>query len=495
VVALTIATPFAHNDAAAKSDAGCGYAMGYKKNRFQPENSVLLGSRGLFALTLLFSLQPAKQESVSSRTAGNHLFYFPLTEAGSSRTPSTALDKHAKSGTGIRMRSFHDIQKNATILITCPRGLSDFLKNEVKSLGYPPTGHFPTGVTVKGSLIDCMTLNLGLSTAHHVLLLLKEFFCNHPDLLYREVNSIDWEYIVPSEGYVCVTSVVHTDTITDTRFANLKCKDAIVDRMAQKNGKRCNSGSRRDNTVVHLYWQDDRCMLYIDTSGQPLSKRGYRLNPGSAPMQETLAAAVVRATGWNGKGTFINPMCGSGTLAIEAALVGLNRAPGTLRDNFGFMHLAPFDREAYSNLLHKFISRENKVFPGKIIATDRDQVALDAASANAKKAGVDAIIDFDTCDFDATEILDGKGVVVINPEYGFRMGNPEELKKVYKRIGDFFKRRCNGYTGFVFTGNFDLAKYIGLKSKWKTAFLSGKIECRLYAYELYAINRINTEHD
>ena len=320
------------------------------------------------------------------------------------------------------MRTFHDIQKNATILITCPRGLSDFLKNEVKSLGYLPTGHFPTGISLNGSLLDCMTLNLGLSTAHHVLLLLKEFFCNHPDILYREVSSIDWENIVPADGYVCVTSVVHTPSIIDTRFANLKCKDAIVDRLARKNGKRCDSGSQRDHTVVHLYWKDDRCMLYIDTSGQPLSKRGYRLNPGNAPMQETLAAAVVRATRWNGKGNFVNPMCGSGTLAIEAALVGLNRAPGTLRTNYGFMHLVSFDREAYFNLLKKAISRENKAFPGKIIATDRDQAALDAASANAKKAGVDAIIDFDICNFDATRNPGTMGISVSSRAITTRRG-------------------------------------------------------------------------
>jgi len=383
------------------------------------------------------------------------------------------------------MPIFEEIQKNTTILITCPKGLSDYLKSEVETMGFKPTGHFPTGVTIKGSLLDAIKLNLSLATAHHVLLFIKEFSCNHPDILYREVISVDWENIVPADGYICVTSVVHTSTIKDTRFANLKCKDAIVDRMAQKNGKRCDSGSERDNTVVHLYWNEDRCMLYIDTSGQPLTKRGYRLNPGNAPMQETLAAAVVRATGWNGTGNFINPMCGSGTIAIEAALMALNRAPGTFRANFGFMHLVPFDHDAYTQLRRNLILKEKKPSAVKIIATDHDQKALDIAKSNAKTAGVEASIDFSLCDFDATEVPQGGGVIALNPEYGFRMGDPETLKVVYKRIGSFFKHQCSGYTGFVFTGNFDLAKFVGLKAKRKIAFLSGTIECRLYAYDLY----------
>jgi putative N6-adenine-specific DNA methylase len=384
------------------------------------------------------------------------------------------------------MPLFDDIRKKTTILVTCPKGLSNYLKSEVESNGYVTTGHFPTGVTIEGSMADCVKLNMVLFTAHHVLMLISGFSCKNPDELYKKVTAIDWENIIPPAGYLCVTSIVHTPTITDTRFANLKCKDAIVDRLAQKNGKRCDSGSERDNTVVHVYWNEDRCLVYLDTSGQPLTKRGYRLNPGYAPMQESLAAAVVRATGWNGNGNFVNPMCGSATIAIEAALIAHNKAPGMLRTNFGFMHFVSFDNDEYTKLRRELVMKEKKILSGRIIATDHDNATLLAAKGNANKAGVEDSIDFDVCDFDATEIPEGNGIVVLNPEYGFRMGDPEALKKVYKRIGDFLKQRCGGYRGFVFTGNFDLAKHIGLKSKRKIPFLSGKIECRLYEYELYA---------
>jgi putative N6-adenine-specific DNA methylase len=391
------------------------------------------------------------------------------------------------------MPSFFEIQKNTTILIVCPKGLSDYLREEVEFHGFRPTAHFPTGVSVRGSLSDCIKLNLVLSVAHHVLMLIKEFACAHPDNLYSEVNSVDWENIIPADGYVCVTSVVHTPSITDTRYANLKCKDAIVDRMAQKNGKRCNSGSQRDRTVVHIYWNDERCLLYVDTSGEPLSKRGYRKMPGNAPMQETLAAGVVRATRFKGTGAFVNPMCGSATLAIEAALIAHNRAYGLLRKNFGFMHVAPFDPDAFKRLCVTLREREKKTFPGVIIASDHDENALIAAKINAENAGISHSIEFEFCDFDKTAIpeIPGPGVVLLNPEYGFRMGEEEQLKAVYKRIGDFFKHRCSGFTGFVFTGNTALVKHIGLKSKRKIPFLSGKIECRLYEYELYAGRRDN----
>ena len=384
------------------------------------------------------------------------------------------------------MTRFNEIQNDTTILITCPKTLSGFLKEEVIAQGFELTGHFPTGLSIRGSLLDCMRLNLTLATAHHVLLLVKDCACKTPDELYREVGTIDWENIIPANGYVCVTSIVHTPSITDTRYANLKCKDAIVDRLAQKNGKRCNSGSERDRTVVHVYWHESRCLIYVDTSGQPLSKRGYRLNPGQAPMQETLAAAVVRATGFKGNGNFINPMCGSATVAIEAALLAYNKAPGILRLNFGFMHLKTFDRDAYSKLREQLISRERDAIPGSISASDIDPVAMTAARENVKNAGLESRIELSVCDFDRKEVPFGGGMVVLNPEYGIRMGDPEKLKTTYKRIGSYFKHQCGGYTGFVFTGNFDLVKHIGLKAKWKTNFQSGKIDCRLYAYDLYS---------
>jgi putative N6-adenine-specific DNA methylase len=257
----------------------------------------------------------------------------------------------------------------------------------------------------------------------------------------------------------------------------------------KKFGRRPDSGPERDHAVFHIHWQGEECKVYIDTSGEPLSKRGYRKIPYKAPLQETLAAAVVMATGWDDSSAFVNPMCGSGTLAIEAALIGQNRPAAILRNNFGFMHLKGFDEKGWEGLRNRAKTEGKKDLKSKIIATDISDEALDAAIRNARTAGVEHLIEFRKCDFANTEVPQGGGVVVMNPEYGERLGQIAELEKVYGRIGDFLKQKCNGYKGYVFTGNPDLAKKIGLRTRRKLTFFNGPIECRLLEYELYGGSR------
>jgi 23S rRNA G2445 N2-methylase RlmL len=225
--------------------------------------------------------------------------------------------------------------------------------------------------------------------------------------------------------------------------------------------------------------------MYLDTSGEPLSRRGYRKIPLFAPMQETLAAAVVFATGWNGEGNFINPMCGSGTLAIEAALIGLNRAPGLLRSNFGFMHIKGFRESLWNDIREQAKRKVKKALAGRIVATDIKSGTVEAAKKNATMAGVERLIAFDVCDYADTPLPDGSGAIVINPEYGERMGDVSRLEETYKGIGDFFKRKCKGYKGYVITGNRRLAKKVRLKPSRTIPFFNGGIECRLFEYDLY----------
>jgi putative N6-adenine-specific DNA methylase len=211
--------------------------------------------------------------------------------------------------------------------------------------------------------------------------------------------------------------------------------------------------------------------------------------PLKAPMQETLAAAVVMSTGWPRNENFINPMCGSGTLAIEATLIALNRAPGLLRSNFGFMHLKGFSESSWRILRSRVKADEKDGLNGKIIATDISQQAVDSARKNAMTAGVDRFMEFGVCDFSNTPVPDSGGVVILNPEYGERMGEEDELRKIYKGIGDFFKKSCQGYTGYVFTGNLELAKRVVLRTKRRLSFYNGPIECRLLEYDLYEGSR------
>lgn len=391
-----------------------------------------------------------------------------------------------------------DINKQSKIFITCGLELGQLLRGEVEQLGFTVENQHGTGVEITGTIKDAMTLNLYLRCAFNVHYLLKEFECVYDHDLYRELSEVPWEDIVDPDGYISVTSSVNTDSIDNANYANTKAKDAIVDRLMNKFGKRPDSGSQRNKLVFALYWKKHHCRFYLNTSGVKLTDRGYRRIPFKAPMRESLAAGVVLSTGYDGSATLVNPMCGSGTIAIEAALIASCRACGLLRSNFSFMHAKGFDPDVWKQLRVDARKQGNKQKPktiAPIIATDIDPKAIEAARKNAMTAGVDQMIDFKVCDFAETTIPGQGGIVILNPEYGQRLGEIKELEETYARIGDFFKQSCAGYTGYIFTGNMNLAKKVGLRTKSRKQFFNSNIECRLLEYELYAGTRKNSDND
>lgn len=381
-------------------------------------------------------------------------------------------------------------ERSGDITITCNKRFAPWLEQEVTELGFTIDEVFTTGIRLKGNINDCIRLNLNLRCASQVLYKLVDFQAANADDVYNEVVKYVWEDLLPEETYFSVTSNVSNPTINNNLFANLRIKDAIVDRLRDKRGMRPPTGAELSGAVVHLFWKDDAASLYLDTSGDSLGRHGYRKLPGKAPMLESLAAATILATKWNKKTPFINPMCGSGTLAIEAALIATDARPGLFRSNYAFMHLAGYDEEVY---LEERGNLEKKIIdvPGlRIIATDFDRQAILNARKNAQAAGVDDLIEFAVCDFVQTEVPEGgEGIVYFNPEYGERLGDIRELEQTYARIGDFLKQKCGGYTGYVFTGNFDLAKKIGLKASRRLEFYNSTIDCRLLEYELYSGTR------
>ena len=422
-------------------------------------------------------------------------------------------------------------KKKSKILVTCPKGVSPYLKEEITALGFPVVVEWDTAIQTQGTLEDTMILNLHLRTAQRVLYQLETLIVDTPEILYRKINSIPWETLLHDSGkagYFCVTSIADNPLITDSRFVNVRVKDAIVDRMRDKCGRRPDSGPDKDKAVVNVYWKNNKADIYLDTSGERLALRGYRKIPLGAPMQETLAAAVILATGWKGERNFINPMCGSGTLAIEAAFIALNRAPGFLRNNYGFMFIKEFPEDYWQELRKQAREKILKKLPAKIIATDIDKTAVTAARNNAQTAGVDHLIEFDICPYEKTPIPEGGGIIVLNPPYGERMNavntkqpskdfrnqrqalaqgrkiilrkssdrrdknsqmdarEIQALEAAYQGIGDFFKKTGGGYNGYIFTGNLELIKKIGLRTKRRVIFYNGEIECRLLEYELYS---------
>lgn len=374
----------------------------------------------------------------------------------------------------------------APITITCHKRLSPYLEQEVKELGFGIEDSFVTGVHLKGTINDCIKLNLNLRCASQVLYSLKQFDAPDADAVYNNIVDYAWEGIIADEGYFSVTSNVMNDTINNSMFANLRVKDAIVDRMREKTGKRPSTGSELKGVVVHLFWKNDEAELFIDTSGDSLARHGYRKIPGRAPMLEALAAATILATRWDRVSPFVNPMCGSGTVAIEAALIATNTRPGLFRLNYAFMHLTGYNPEVYDKEM-ELLDKQIKDVPGlQIVATDYSNIAIENAKKNAIAAGVSKLIKFAVCDFAETEVpRSSSGILFMNPEYGERLGDETELETTYSLIGDFMKKKCGGFFGYIFTGNMNLAKKIGLKAKRRIEFYTSIIDCRLLEFELY----------
>ena len=402
--------------------------------------------------------------------------------------------------------------KDYPIIISCAKQLSRWTEVEVKEMGYRPIEVTENTVVVRGAMRDVMRLNLFLRTAHRVLVPLLRTTCRNIRDLYRSVRSIDWENLLEPDGYFSVSSIVHNLTIRDTRIPSLYTKDAIVDRMREKCQRRPDSGGENRGAAVFVYWEKDEAIIYLDTSGEPLSKRGYRRIPGSAPMQETLAAACIMAMGWDRKTPFLSPMCGSGTPAIEAAMMAMNRAPGSLKGHFAFQsvkgygHIIPGEtaptvaprqrtgaspEQIWKEMVLEAKSRETTGELPCIIATDISPEAVENAHLNAIAAGVAPYIEFKACDFADTPIPDSApsskhgtlGTIFFNPEYGIRLGDPKELALVYERIGTFMNEKCRGWTGALITGNPDLARLVNLYYKTRIPFFNGPIDCRLFLYE------------
>jgi len=411
--------------------------------------------------------------------------------------------------------------KSYPIILSCAKCLAPWVEREVRELGYAPIDITENIVVVKGSIRDVFKLNLRLRTAHRVLVPLLRATCRHVRELYNLVASIDWENLIEADGYFSVSSIVHNDTVRDTRLPSLVTKDAIVDRIRMKCNRRPDSGSDYDRgAAVFLHWEDNRMIIYLDTSGTPLSKRGYRKIPGSAPMQETLAAACIDAMKWDRKTPFISPMCGSGTPAIEATLTAIGRAPGSLRSHFGFMSLKGYGQiipgekaprvvprqrfgatpeQIWKDMVLEAQEQEKTEGIPPIIATDISPEAVHNAQVNAHAAGVTSFIQFKACDFGDTPIPDFavqsgayRGCVFFNPEYGIRLGDPAELVPIYERIGTFMNEKCPGYIGAVLTGSPELSKMINLYYVTRIPFYNGPIDCRLFIFPNCELKGANT---
>jgi putative N6-adenine-specific DNA methylase len=367
---------------------------------------------------------------------------------------------------------------------TCARGIEPVLAGELRDLGALDVEAGRGGVRFAGDRALLYKANLWLRTAIRILQPILETIVTSPEELYEAVQTIDWaEYMTP-EHTLAVDCNVRDSDITHSRYAALKTKDAICDQFVERCGKRPSVDVDEPMVGLNLHIYKDHAVLSLESSGESLHKRGYRPILTRAPLNEALGAALVLLTGWTGQTPLVDPMCGSGTLCIEAGWIATRRPPGLTRKRFGFQGWMDFDIGLWTSLRDEARRGILKQLPAPIVGSDLRRDAVSFSETNARAAGIGHLLHFDLKDIRDFRPPDGPpGTLICNPPYGERLGEEKELVGLYRTMGEVFRERCRGWTAFVFSGNDTLAREIGIEPANEIPLFNGKIPCRLLRFE------------
>ena len=373
---------------------------------------------------------------------------------------------------------------------SCPKGIEDLLCAELVSLGINNPQTASAGVSFQGDLKAAYKVCLWSRLASRVLLLIKTFEAKTDQQLYQQVQGIKWSDYLDMSGTLAVNCHIHQSGITNSHYAALKVKDAIVDQFMDLFEQRPSVDRERPDIRINLYIHRDQASLSLDLSGEALHKRGYRQSSIKAPMKENLAAAVLMRSGWpNESRTLVDLMCGSGTLLIEAAMMALNIAPGILRESFGFERWKGHDPETWQQLLAEAREIKQSALENaslNIRGYDESPTAIKACRSNIPAAGLQDFIQVNVRRLEDCTQSEGlpAGLVIVNPPYGERLGEEKELAYLYAEIGDCWKRYFGEWQAALFTGNIKLARHIGLRSHKDNTLFNGAIKCKLFQYKL-----------
>lgn len=371
-----------------------------------------------------------------------------------------------------------------TYFATAARGLEPVVAAELRALGFDNISETTGGVAFQGSLAAGYKANLWLRSATRVLLRLAHFPAQSPQALYEAARQLPWEEFLSVYQTLAVHANVRDSAMTHSHYVALKTKDAIVDRFRDKFGRRPSVDTRMPDVQINVHLAADQCTISLDMSGDSLHKRGYRTRTGSAPLNEALAAGILHLAGYDGTQPFYDPMCGSGTFVIEAALIAGNIAPGLTRERFGFMSWSTFAQESWHELLQEAREAQRPI-PAPIAGSDISGPMITMALKNARRANVLQHVKLRRSDISEVTSPAETGIVLCNPPYGERIGEKKALQALYRRIGDVYKQRFRGHNGFIFTGNIELLKSVGLKTNQRIILYNGPIESRLVRYALY----------
>ena len=373
--------------------------------------------------------------------------------------------------------------KTFPIIATTLFGLEEVLANEVRSIGVQEVEVLNRAVRYQGDMNLLYKSNIYLRTALKILKPIANFKAHNEIDLYEEVKKIRWEeYISPKET-LAVDGTTHGETFNHSKFVALKTKDAIVDRFRETFGTRPSVDIENPDLQVNIHIAETTCTVSLDSSGVHLGKRGYRQAQTMAPISETLAAGILLLSGWDRKRNLLDPMCGSGTFPIEAALIATNTPPG-LERSFAFEKWKDFDGKILDKI-KKYAESQIIPFKGKITGRDMDKGAVRIATHNAERAGVDKYVVFENIDFLRSDEKNDDVHIVMNPPYGERLNEEDEMVPFYKEIGSKLKHFYMGCDAWIISGNLEAIKFIGLKPSRKIKLFNGPIECRLHYFQMY----------
>jgi putative N6-adenine-specific DNA methylase len=368
---------------------------------------------------------------------------------------------------------------------TVARGLEALAANELEELGAHAVETGFCGVSFTGDRQLLYRVNLWARLPFRILVKLDEFDCIDADDLYQGIKAIDWSVYLSPDMTIAVNATGKSDRLNHTHFTALQVKNAIVDQQMDRFGDRSNVDVQDADLKIAVHIDQDICQVSLDSSGDSLHRRGYRPAVGLAPLKESLAAALIQMSDWEPQQMFYDPLCGSGTLPLEASLKALHIAPGMFRERFGFETWLDFDQALWAELIQDAYDSRVESLPAPIWGSDRNHEVVDQAIVNAKNCGLANHVYFTKLDLEEVVAPADSGVVFCNPPYGERLGRNSDLGLFYKQLGNVLKQRFKGWTAYVLSGNKELSQTIGLKSSQRIAVLNGALPCQLMKYELY----------
>ena len=374
--------------------------------------------------------------------------------------------------------------QNFKMIAKTQLGLEEVLAEELRQLGAQEVTVLNRAVSFVGDLGFMYKANLCLRTAIRILQPIHQLIARRDVQLYEEAKKFEWDQFINLKNTIAVNAAVNSDFFNHSHYVALKVKDAIVDYFRDKNrGKRPNVDVKNPDVRINVHISNDKCNISLDSSGDSLHKRGYRQVTNNAPISEVLAAGLILLSDWDRESDFLDPMCGSGTIAIEAAMIACNIPPALHRKAFGFMNWNNFDEHLW-NTIKDSSMKKVKDFPGKIIACDRAFASIRKAEANIKDSMLDDIIEVHRMNFIKKPYLfENKGLVLFNPPYGERLG--VDVNELYCQIGDTFKKYYVGCSAWLIASDMEAVKHIGLKHTRRIKLFNGQLECRFLKYEMY----------